>query len=1713
MKRILFFLFIATTFTAKAQQFNNEWIDYNKTYYKFKIGANGLYRISQPMLSSIGLGSIPAQDFQLWRNGQQISLFTSVASGALGASDYIEFWGEMNDGKPDNIMYRDPDFQLNNKWSLQTDTAAFFLTVNPGGNNARLETVANTIPGGSPVPEPYFIHTAGAYYKTRFGQGYAQVVGENVYSSIYDAGEGWASGDIGKNATFGEAFSNLYPYTNAGAPDGIYKINASGYNGLNPRTFRVKINGDSILGQEMNFFDYSKVVKTFPISLISMGSATVEVTNQSPVAGSDRMVIAQMEILYPRQFNFGNASNFTFNLPASITGNYLEISNFNYNGVAPVLYDLTNGKRYVADMSGAPVLKFALHPSSIERKLVLVSQSASHISNVISVQQRNFVNYGLAANQGDYLIITHHTLLTGSGGTYPIDDYKAYRNSATGGGYNVKVYEIDELVDQFAFGIKKHPLSVRNFIRWARATYSNPLRNIFLIGKGVHYMQYRINEASADIDKLAIIPTFGQPGSDVLLAAEPGLDEIPQTPIGRLSVISGDEVSIYLRKVVDYEAAQAFQSPYIIDKAWMKNVVHVAGASEPGLALSIKNSLNRFQTIISDTFYGGKVYTFTKTSTENVEQTTNTMLQNLFQDGLGIVTYFGHSSTTTLEYNLDNPQNYNNQGKYPLFILLGCNAGNFFNYNPLRLQTKETISERYVLAEERGSIAAIASTHLGIVHYLDIYNSKNYSGISVTKYGHTMGEHLIEAITQTFNLTTQNDYYARFHCEQATLHGDPALKINSFAKPDYVIEEPLIKISPSFISVADLTFHVDARFMNIGKAVSDSITVKVERTYPDNTTQVIRRTRIPGIRYMDSLSYDIDIVPTRDKGSNSITITVDADEEVDELYETNINNRVTKSFFIYEDEARPIYPYNYAIINKQNISFQASTANPFSTSREYTMEIDTTALFNSPLKVIRTQTSVGGLLTFNPGLPFTDSTVYYWRVSPAPVTGPRVWNTSSFIYLPNSSLGFNQSHFYQQTTSELDGILLDTASRAWHFEPAMNNLFLRMGTYNTSGSTQEGAFAVSINGDPLIRLTNWFSSIVFNVINPVTFKPWTNQVVVPHSYAGEPANPNSLGQGLYGTSPSYIANRPYSFEFRYTDTASRRKMMDFMRDVVPNGYYVVVRNFTLNPATYPAFPVAYAADWAADEALHGPGQSFYHYLRNAGFAGIDSFYRPRPFGLVYKKNDPAFEPKWLVGDGMYDNPTLAVDCPSPDTLGYIKSPLFGRAKLWKELKWRGSVAPDLTPGDLPTVDVIGVGLNGTETTLYTGIDPTQSDFNLLGVDPTLYPYLRLKMRNIDSIHYTPYQLRYWRLTYDPVPEGAVAPNKFLYVPKDTVDIGEPYNFFAAFQNVSEANFDSLKIKVVVTGQNNVTTTFNPPRGKKLLTTSPDDTIHVGGSIPTHNLPGKNTMYLEVNPDEDQPEQYHFNNFLFKDFYVRPDSLNPLLDVTFDGVHIINRDVVSAKPDIIVKLKDEAKWMILDDTSLLKVEVKYPNGDIRRFYFDHDTLDFTPAGQAPNPDNTASINFNPYFFADGEYELMVTGRDRSNNTAGNVQYRVAFMVINKPMISNMLNYPNPFTTSTAFVFTITGSEVPQNIRIQIMTITGKIVRDITKDELGPLRIGRNITEFKWDGTDQYGQKLANGIYLYRVITNLNGKTLDKYKAEGDNTDKYFNKGYGKMYLMR
>ena len=198
----------------------------------------------------------------------------------------------------------------------------------------------------------------------------------------------------------------------------------------------------------------------------------------------------------------------------------------------------------------------------------------------------------------------------------------------------------------------------------------------------------------------------------------------------------------------------------------------------------------------------------------------------------------------------------------------------------------------------------IASSHFGIVHYLNIYNEQIYIAIGVTAYGKSIGEIIKLAAIEQFKVTTQNDFYSRINIQEMILNGDPAVKVNPHVKADYVVTDPLVKISPTFISVQEQSFKLDAQFFNIGKAVSNKIVIEVKQQLPDGSVKVVYRDTISGIRYTHSISINIPIDPTKDVGAHKLIITADADNNVDESFESN--NSVTKEFLIYEDEARPI---------------------------------------------------------------------------------------------------------------------------------------------------------------------------------------------------------------------------------------------------------------------------------------------------------------------------------------------------------------------------------------------------------------------------------------------------------------------------------------------------------------------------------------------------------------------------------------------------------------------------------------------------------------------------------------------------------------------------------------------------------------------------------------------------------------------------------------
>ncbi|HMC86224.1 MAG TPA: C25 family cysteine peptidase, partial [Chitinophagaceae bacterium] len=1101
---------------------------------------------------------------------------------------------------------------------------------------------------------------------------------------------------------------------------------------------------------------------------------------------------------------------------------------------------------------------------------------------------------------------------------------------------------------------------------FARAKFASAPQFVLLVGHGTAYNSYNANIADPLADQLNMVPTFGWPASDNLLSSPDVLSAVPATPIGRISAINPLEVSNYLEKVKEYESAQKNNANTIEDRAWMKNVMQVTGASEVYLGSVLCNYMDNYRQIISDTLVGANVITFCKGTSTEVEQLSNDRVTELFNGGLGFFCYFGHSSSAVLGFNIDDPQNYNNQGKYPVFSVNGCNAGDFFVFDPQRLNYLQTLSEKFLLIKQKGSIAFLASTHFGIVNYLNIFINSLYTMMDKNDYGASLGKIHSDASQQMITISGTSDYYARLHAEEMTLHGDPAIKMNYQALPDYDIEESQVVINPQFISVAETKFSAFIKIYNLGKAIDDSITVDIKRQYPDNSIVTLQRKKIAGIRYADSLTLDVPVVASRDKGLNKLIITVDADNVVTEV--TEANNMITKEFFIYEDEARPIYPYNYAILNQPTVKLFASTANPLSSLKQYAFEMDTTELFNSPVKETKTISSIGGLLEFDASTVLHDSTVYYWRVSLVPGTGGVYhWNSSSFVYLASSTTGSNQSHYYQHLYSDTSSISLGT-DRKWKYGVRINNIFVIEGMYPTSG-TMDLDFEVSLNGDGgLIRSACLGHSLVFTVIDPITFKPWSNV--------------DAGGSNLYrygSASANCFLSRNFNFEFSYMTPANRKVIANFM-DSIPNGMYVVVRSFDYD------FNNSFSATWKADESLpmFGPNNSLYSRLFQAGLINIDSINAPKDWALIYKKNDLTFAPNSKVSQGLYDRITMTSDCPGPDSVGYITSPAFGPAKNWKQIHWRGS-SLEATPGDAPTVQVIGITSAGTQVPLYN-LDKTQQDFDISGVSATQYPSMQLKMRNIDSITLTPYQLNYWRINYDPVPEGAIIPNIYFKTkdaskPNDTLEIGDKLDFGIAFKNISPPAFDSMKIKMYILDQNNVTHNIVLPKRRPLISA---DSIQVNYEIDSKDYPGANTLYIEFNPDNDQPEQYHFNNFLFRNFYVKADKTNPLLDVTFDNVHILNRDIVSAKPHIQIKLKDEAKFLLLTDTSMLTMQVKFPDNTLRTYQFNTDTLRFTPA--ASGSDNTATIDFTPQFLnqisEDGdEYQLIVKGKDASGNKAG------------------------------------------------------------------------------------------------------------------------------------
>jgi len=510
----------------------------------------------------------------------------------------------------------------------------------------------------------------------------------------------------------------------------------------------------------------------------------------------------------------------------------------------------------------------------------------------------------------------------------------------------------------------------------------------------------------------------------------------------------------------------------------------------------------------------------------------------------------------------------------------------------------------------------------------------------------------------------------------------------------------------------------------------------------------------------------------------------------------------------------------------------------------------------------------------------------------------------------------------------------------------------------------------------------------------------------------------------------------------------------------------------------------------------------------------------RPFILFGRKGDPDFESTYLTAETVNDVLNLDILVAGKVKEGSYETQLIGPSKAWDRLEFD----VDQDADEAFDIELYGFNNNFEETFILNSSGSNSVDISWVNAEN--FPFLKLRAINRDSINFTPPRLNSWKVHMQRAGELALDQNVFLDFQSDTLRSGENISFEMAVTNASSCVFDDVRVEYTFINADNQEIIVGESVTGELTTgteaPAPLDAFAEGETqnavftFPSQELPG-GSYFLEVNvnPNREQAEKFNFNNIVRFPFFIINDNINPLVDVTFDGVHILNGDIVSASPEIIVKIKDENAQTALTDSTIADLYLIYPDGTNERV--NYSDLEFSPSDPSQLPDlNEAHISLKRDFEESGTYQLKVVGRDMAGNESGSYDYEVDFEVILESLVSNLLNYPNPFTTSTQFIFTLTGREFPDVFKIQVMNISGRVVREFDKSELGNVHIGRNITDFRWDGYDKFGNELANGVYFYRVIvSDADGSEWDKYSnVTTRNLDKLFGKhAIGKMYKVR
>ncbi len=614
-----------------------------------------------------------------------------------------------------------------------------------------------------------------------------------------------------------------------------------------------------------------------------------------------------------------------------------------------------------------------------------------------------------------------------------------------------------------------------------------------------------------------------------------------------------------------------------------------------------------------------------------------------------------------------------------------------------------------------------------------------------------------------------------------------------------------------------------------------------------------------------------------------------------------------------------------------------------------------------------------------------------------------------------------------------------------------------------------------------------FIEVDKNTLAPVNFNRLTGKPLVIYNY---------ISNGVkYPVLPVNYQ------QFDMTDPAYRDTFAMAI-NAVPEGNYILLTSLPNGGANrVPGLQDVYKYEPSVFKAFDQFGDTMMRSIKRDSVAFVIAGKKGKVKGTLlaeqYKYDNYA---KWSSGNDPGDtvviNPVLQgilLDSAS------IMSEQIGPAGKWH------TVYQDYRSLEHPTSDetymrVHGIDKSGKDTVLYDDI--RTDSFDISNINASKYPYIRLQSFLNDTLNWTPPQLRLWQAEFDGIPEGTIVGDSQSVYPKKIYTQGDSVHIKIKFQNVSNLPMTKVLVNLTLKDAKYNTVSYDSVYYKPL---NPGDYFWIDRKFSVANLSGTNYINVFANPGFQQPEQSIDNNFIQFQFQVIKDNIGPLMDVTFDNMHITDGQIVSPDVEIVANTWDNNRSLILNDTSDFRMSLQYPNSNqATNVYFSNPKVKFPP-GDTVN--NNAIIDYRPGPLSDGTYLFNIQSMDGAGNLSGTLPYTIHFKVINQPAISNFYLYPNPVTSVSRFGFTITGNEIPQTIVIKIFNMTGKCVR--TLDLSGSANIKPGANEIDWNGTDANGAPLNQGVYFYTVIVKLNDSLPSNYPLAADGQLK---QGYGKIIIL-